>query len=469
MRSTAIFERSLDFSSLDFSLQGLALMLFSRPVIEGRPLSVLSPLRKISKTNAAAFAVSSPAVSFRINTHRLSTTTDSKGLTENLNALESVLTKNWAQGASWSAPNRLAIASVLILCILFFADAAHGQTPSEATNPPSLSSGGPPEIRTLAPNTLDAQLAHAKSLLDQGKAADADCAVRDYISTHPDSGDAHFLRGYILFRQIQARSVTMDAGHHELYKEPETPVPGTSFQEATAKESLGEFTEGAKYRKPTAFDLQIVALDYVVLGDYADADKWLSYSLQWNPMDPDAWYLLGRTKYSENRFEEAAQSFTQFLKSDPKNVKAEDNLGLSYAALGRNDKAMAAYQNAIAWQADAAAKDPGPFLDLGVLLMDLNRTQEAVFYFIQAVAISPKEPRHHEELGQAYFRLDELPKAQAELETAVSLSPQNPRLHYLLGRVYRKEGFMAKAAAEFNRSESPKTAPLQTPPTSPQP
>lgn len=101
--------------------------------------------------------------------------------------------------------------------------------------------------------------------------------------------------------------------------------------------------------------------------------------------------------------------------------------------------------------------------------MDLNRTQEAVFYFIQAVAISPKEPRHHEELGQAYFRLDELPKAQAELETAVSLSPQNPRLHYLLGRVYRKEGFMAKAAAEFNRSESPKTAPLQTPPTSPQP
>jgi len=157
------------------------------------------------------------------------------------------------------------------------------------------------------------------------------------------------------------------------------------------------------------------------------------------------------------------------LKSDPKNVKAEDNLGLSYAGLGQTDKAIAAYQSAIAWQSESAAKNPGPFLDLGALLLDQNRAQEAVPYLLQAVAISPKESRHHEELGQAYFRLDEMQKAQAELETAVGLSPQNPRLHYLLGRVYRKEGFAAKADAEFNRSESLKAAPVQTPRASPQP
>jgi tetratricopeptide (TPR) repeat protein len=356
------------------------------------------------------------------------------------------------------------------MCVfLALPGAAQGQAPPDGPKPSSISSRSESDIKTFAPGQLDAQLAEAKSLVDQGKTADADRLVREYIAAHPDSADAHFLRGYILFRQIQAHSRETDTVPHELYKEQGSPVAGADFQEAAAKDSLAEFTEAAKYRKPTAFDLKIVALDYVVLGDYVDADKWLTHSLQSNPGDPDAWYLLGRAKYSEGRFDEAAQSFAQFLKSDPKNVKAEDNLGLSYAGLGQTEKAIAAYQNAIAWQSESAAKDPGPFLDLGALLLDQNREQEAVPYLLQAVAISPKESRHHEELGQAYFRLDEMQKAQAELETAVSLSPQNPRLHYLLGRVYRKEGLAAKADAEFNRSESLRAAPPQTPPASPHP
>lgn len=356
-----------------------------------------------------------------------------------------------------------------IFSFYVLAGVARGQTPAETPRPLSISSGSQTDIRTLDPSQADARLVEAKSLLDQGKTADADRLVRDYLATHPNSAEAHFLRGYILFRQIQASSETMDRSHRELYKEQGIPATDAGFQERAAKDSLGEFTEGAKYRKPTAFDLKIIALDYVVLGDYVDADKWLTHSLQWNPKDSDGWYWLGRAKYSENRFEEAAQSFEQCLKAEPKSVKVEDNLGLSYAALGQTDKAIAAYQNAIAWQSESAAKDPGPFLDLGALLMDQNRPQEAVPYFLQAVAISPKESRHHEELGQAYFRLEELQKAQTELETAVSLSPQNPRLHYLLGRVYRKEGFVTKADAEFNLSESLKAAPAQTPPASPKP
>jgi tetratricopeptide (TPR) repeat protein len=394
----------------------------------------------------------------------------SKRLTENLSPLEATLTKNRGEGVSRLVPSRPAILPVSFIFIFYvFTVVAQGQAFAEAAGPPSSPNHSQSEIRTLGPSQPDAQLVEAKTLLDQGKAADADRVVREYLATHPSSADAHFLRGYILFRQIQASSETMDTGHRELYKEQGIPVAEAGFQERAAKDSLGEFTEGAKYRKPTPFELKIVALDYVVLGDYVDADKWLTHALQANPKDSDGWYWLGRAKYSENRFEEAAQSFEQFLKTEPRSVKGEDNLGLSYTALGQADKAIAAYQNAIAWQSESAAKDPGPFLDLGALLMDQNRPQEAVTYFLQAVAISPKESRHHEELGQAYFRLDQLQKAQAELETAVSLSPQNPRLHYLLGRVYHKEGFVAKADAEFSRSESLKATPAQTSPASPQP
>jgi Tfp pilus assembly protein PilF len=41
-------------------------------------------------------------------------------------------------------------------------------------------------------------------------------------------------------------------------------------------------------------DLKIVALDYVLLNDYADADHWIRYSLSVDPNDAEAWYEAGR-------------------------------------------------------------------------------------------------------------------------------------------------------------------------------
>jgi Flp pilus assembly protein TadD len=160
---------------------------------------------------------------------------------------------------------------------------------------------------------------------------------------------------------------------------------------------------------------------------------------------------LGRTKYSENRFAEAISAFQQCLKLDLKNVKAEDNLGLSFAGLGRNDEAAAAYQQAIAWQAQSTAKYPGPYIDMGNLLIDENRPQDALTFLLQATEIAPGDSRAHELLGKAYTRLEELPKAQAELEKAIELSPQTPNLHCMLAPVYRKQGLAEKAKIEFDR------------------
>ena len=197
--------------------------------------------------------------------------------------------------------------------------------------------------------------------------------------------------------------------------------------------------------------LKVVALDYVLLGDYVDADNWLTKMLAWTPNDAEGWYFLGRTKYNENRFAEAVDAFQRCLKLDPRNPKAEDNLGLSYAGLGRREAAAAAYQQAIAWQSGAALKNPGPYIDFGDLLLDENRDGEAVSYLLQAAEIAPRESRAHELLGKAYTRLDQLPKALTELEKAIELSPQNANLHCMLAPVYRKQGFADKAKIEFDR------------------
>src|SRR6267378_2450374 len=290
--------------------------------------------------------------------------------------------------------------------------------------------------------------AEAKSLLRQGRVNEADRAVRQFLAAHPDTAEGHFLLGHILFREIQtdAGGATQLEGVRVLQANPKDG----NFIPEKARSSLAEFTAGAKYHEPSAADLKIVALDYVLLGSYADADKWLTKMLEWTPNDPDGWYLLGRTKYNENRFAEAISAFQRSLKLDPRNVKTEDNLGLSYAGLGRNEEAIAAYQQAMAWQAQAPLKNPGPYVNLANLLLDQNRSAEAVSHLLQAVEIAPRESRAHELLGKAYTRLEQFPKAQTELEKAIELSPKSSSLHCMLAPVYRKQGLAEKAKAEFD-------------------
>jgi len=290
-----------------------------------------------------------------------------------------------------------AVYLVRIAAILLTAGLAFGQAPAE----PVLSG-----VRTL---------------IEQGKLTEAGMAARQYLEAHHESAEAHYLLGYILFK------------------------------EQDAKASLAEYTEAAKYRKPSANDLEVVAGDYVLLHDYPDADKWFTISVAWNPGNLQTLYYLGRTKYNENRFEEAVSVFAQCLKLDPKNVKAEDNLGLSYAGMGRTEDAIAAYRTAIAWEAEATVKDAGPYLDLGTVLVDNDRSAEAAPYLLKALQIAPQDFRAYRGLGKAYLHLNQLEKAQTEFEKAAELAPQSAPIHYMLAQVYRRRGFADKARAEDER------------------
>src|SRR5581483_125233 len=88
------------------------------------------------------------------------------------------------------------------------------------------------------------EVAQARTMVNAGKWADAESLLRQAVHRNPSSADAHFLLGYVLFRE----------------QEP--------------KESLAEFTAGAQVRRPDADDFRVIASDYVLLADYADAEKW---------------------------------------------------------------------------------------------------------------------------------------------------------------------------------------------------
>jgi tetratricopeptide (TPR) repeat protein len=310
-----------------------------------------------------------------------------------------------------------------------------------------------PAMASQSSDQTEMLLSRAKDLLQHGNLAEADRAVRQYLQNHPDSADGHFLLGHILFHEISAKWLEEGKAEGEalLYNTGDLSGSLVAYRDAKAKESLAEFTAGAKYHVPGALDLKVVALDYLLLKDNNDADRWLTRSLQDDPRDPQAWYYLGRTKYGKGQFAEAIEAFAQCLRIEPRNIKAETNVGLSYEALQRPDEAAQAFQNAISWQTEGSTKDPEPFIELGHLYVNQNQPEKAVPYLTQSIAILPMISKAHEELGKAYSLLNRFPEAQAELEKAIELTPQAPNLHCLLAPVYRKQGLTDKAKAESDR------------------
>jgi len=274
-----------------------------------------------------------------------------------------------------------------------------------------------------APGTTDALVYQAKSHIHLKNFSSSESALRRYIALHTDSVEALYLLGFVLNRENRP------------------------------KESLEIYTRAAALKTPTGEDFKIVGLDYVLLNDYANAIKWLEKAVELEPKNKDAWYYLGRAYYSRSLLRDSRKAFLTVLDLDPRDVRAENNLGLVLESEAKPDEAMEAYRKAMEWQAGSAHRSEQPYLNLGGILLELDRTREAIAPLEKAVELGPDNGSCHLKLGTAYLRANRLLEAQRELEKAKRLEPENAAIHYQLARVYKQTNQMDKAKIEFQRTE----------------
>jgi tetratricopeptide (TPR) repeat protein len=225
-------------------------------------------------------------------------------------------------------------------------------------------------------------------------------------------------------------------------------------QENKSRESLETYTRAAQIRKPNVAQLRSVAMDYVLLDDYDDAVRWLRVALGMEPNDADVLYSLGRCLYTKNLFHDAQKVYLRLLALDPANLKAEENLGLTYDAQNDPEKAEKALRTAAQWTKERGLKDPWPYLDLGIFLLDQSRADDAEPFLEKAVELGPQSAWAHEKLGMALVAQGDSARGIRELQLAVGLAPKDPKAHFELGHAYRTAGQLEKARAEFELSKS---------------
>jgi tetratricopeptide (TPR) repeat protein len=319
-----------------------------------------------------------------------------------------------------------AMPAILLLATVALSIAVSGQTASCSTGMEMFRQHRWPEAANAFaecenhdPGKTDALLYKGKSLVNLRRYDEAATALQLYAAAHPQSDDAAYLLAYVSFRQDKP------------------------------KESLQLFTTASRLKPPTANDLKIVALDYVLLSDYGDAAHYLELSLKGDPDDVEARYHLGRVRYQQNQFDLAIAAFEEVLKRDPNNVKAQDNLGLSLEAENKIEAAIAAYHRAIELDKNAASHTEQPYLNLGSLLAKSNQGDEAIPLLARACEIAPNEFSAHYALSKAYFDANRLETARLQAEEAVKLRPADSSGHYLLGRIYQRLGQSEAAKEQF--------------------
>jgi tetratricopeptide (TPR) repeat protein len=201
-----------------------------------------------------------------------------------------------------------------------------------------------------------------------------------------------------------------------------------------------------------------LVMSYVVLGRRDWARPELETLIRAAPGNPLYVYWTARLDYDDGQYAEAVEHLLRAIDLDPGFAKAHDNLGLCYEALGRFEDAVRSFEEAIRLNRESRPRSPWPTLNLGLLLIRLDRLDEAEARFREAARADPGFPQAHYQLGLVLDKTGRAREAVPELEEAARLDESYAEPHFALARLYRRAGDREKAQRALERFQRIKDA-----------
>jgi tetratricopeptide (TPR) repeat protein len=192
----------------------------------------------------------------------------------------------------------------------------------------------------------------------------------------------------------------------------------------------------------------LLAMSYVRLGRREWSRPELLKLEQSRPDKAIYPYWIGRLEYLDQRFQAAATRFRQALKLDSRFVRGWDNLGLAYEALGQQQEAIHSYEEATRLNREnLTAASFWPPLNLGSLMLKLDRLSEAETYLRESLKYDPKSAKTRYRLALLFEKQGKLEDAVSQLKESAATDSSYPEPYYALNRIYRKQGQLQNAQA----------------------
>jgi tetratricopeptide (TPR) repeat protein len=218
----------------------------------------------------------------------------------------------------------------------------------------------------------------------------------------------------------------------EIYLALEDPVQAA----ATQSEAISLF-EGEE-RVELLFELADVFDDYEC---YEKVFECIRDILLVEPTNEEALYKICFWTDFTGQNEESIRLHQQILEDHPYSELAWFNLGAAYQGLKLYEKAIDAYQYAIAVE----EKFDYAYRNMGDAYIRLRRYREALEALERVTELTKAEDVIFEAMGFCYERLRQPAQARSQYRKAVHLRPDDSLLHYKIAVTYQAEGQWAKA------------------------
>lgn len=245
-------------------------------------------------------------------------------------------------------------------------------------------------------------------------------------------------------------------------KDPEDPLTHRLLARALMAEGQPERgveeLEKAHATEPedleVAFDL---ASGYLKLGQVDEAEPLFAQVIQARPI-PQTHILVGRMYQAFDEPERAEAEYRAALEQDPRVRRAHYQLGLLLLRDGVRER----FEDAAAeFEAEVriAPEDPLANLELGSLLVEIRRPEDALAPLELVARSTPPQARTFYYLGRSQLALDRIPEAVASLKRALSLAEEQGAnaealrlIQNQLARALLSAGEREEAAAHFEES-----------------
>jgi tetratricopeptide (TPR) repeat protein len=200
--------------------------------------------------------------------------------------------------------------------------------------------------------------------------------------------------------------------------------------------------------KPTA--VVRVAENLDAMGNREEALRRLGNIVRANPDDLDALSVLGDLQRTDERYAEAAESYSRALDLTPGDQPGDWRFyyvrGIAYERNKEWPKAEADFQKALELRPD----QPQVLNYLGYSWVDQGINLDPALDMIErAVAAAPNDGYIIDSLGWAFYRLGRFDDAVEQLERAVLLRPNDPEINDHLGDAYWEAGRQLEAKFQW--------------------
>jgi Flp pilus assembly protein TadD len=170
--------------------------------------------------------------------------------------------------------------------------------------------------------------------------------------------------------------------------------------------------------------------------DPVRAEKAFNAALAVDPGHLKSLVNLGRVLIEQKRCDEAVALLTRANEIEPTSGEVHRLLGRAYHVQGKTEAAETAYRDAIAGD----ERDAWSMNNLGLLLLEQQRSDEALPLLLQAVELRKDVPAFHNNLGMALEHTGSFSAAATAYKDALIADPAYDRAKQNLARVEAVKG-----------------------------